>query len=110
MRQYYACGMSYDDVKDLQITKAQIASLFINPSTGLPVNVNKPKLSIKWYTHRGIVDNFWDCWCMVFDKPPNNNLDVPFYFIKKLYVEFLLGHHVNYFDIKPFQGIGGGMP
>ena len=47
---------------------------------------------------------------MVFDKPPNNNLDVPFYFIKKLYAEFLLGHHVNYFDIKPFQGIGRGMP
>ena len=47
---------------------------------------------------------------MVFDKPPNNNLDVPFYFIKKLYAEFLLGHHVNYFDIRPFQGVGGGMP
>ena len=22
----------------------------------------------------------------------------------------MLGHHVNYFDTKPFQGVGGGMP
>lgn len=47
---------------------------------------------------------------MVFDKPPNNSLDVPFYFIKQLYAEFVLVKHVNYFDIQPFEGVGLVMP
>ena len=36
--------------------------------------------------------------------------EIPLYFLWKMYVEFVLGKHVNYFDILSFQGIGGGMP
>jgi hypothetical protein len=45
---------------------------------------------------------------MVFDKPPYNNRDVPLYFLHKLWAEFILGLHVNYFDIGVFQGGGVG--
>ena len=47
---------------------------------------------------------------MVFDMPPHNNKEIPLYFLRKMYAEFMLGKHVNYFDILAFQGIGGGMP
>ncbi|XP_057849082.2 uncharacterized protein LOC131060013 isoform X1 [Cryptomeria japonica] len=110
MKEKYADGLLYKDIKDLEISKAEIPSLFVNPHTGQPVDPKKIKLSIKWCTNDGIVKNFWDRWWMVFDKPPNNNLDIPFYFIKKLYPEFVLQKHVNYFDIQPFQGVGLGMP
>jgi hypothetical protein len=45
---------------------------------------------------------------MVFDKPSCNNKEIPFYFLRKLCVEFILGHYVNYFDIGEFQGVGRG--
>ena len=45
---------------------------------------------------------------MVFDKPPCNNVEVPQYFLKKLWDDFVLGFHVNYFDITEFQGVGFG--
>ena len=45
---------------------------------------------------------------MVFDKPPCNNAKVPQYFLRKLWAEFELGYHVNYFDITKFQGVGLG--
>ena len=45
---------------------------------------------------------------MVFDKPPCNNVEVPQYFLRKLWAEFVLGFHVNYFDITEFQGISFG--
>ena len=45
---------------------------------------------------------------MVFDKPPCNNVEVPQYFLRKLWAEFVLGFHVNYFDIIEFQGVGFG--
>ncbi|XP_059073863.1 uncharacterized protein LOC131874482 [Cryptomeria japonica] len=110
MREQYADGLSYKEIKDLKISKAAIAALFVNPRTDQPVDPPKIKLSIKWCTNDGIVKKIWDRWWMVFDKPPNNNLDVPFYFIKKVCAEFVLGKHVNYFDIQPFQGVGLGMP
>ena len=47
---------------------------------------------------------------MVFDEDPHENRDIPFYFLRKLYAEFILGKHVNYFDILMFQGVGHGMP
>ena len=43
---------------------------------------------------------------MVFDKPPCNNVEVSQYFLRKLWDEFVLGFHVNYFNITEFQGIG----
>ena len=47
---------------------------------------------------------------MVFDEDPHGNRDIPFYFLRKLYAEFILGKHVNYFDILGNQGVGHGMP
>jgi hypothetical protein len=41
---------------------------------------------------------------MVFDEPPYNNREMPLYFMRKLWDEFILGKHVNYFDIGDFQG------
>jgi hypothetical protein len=41
---------------------------------------------------------------MVFDKTYYNNWEVPLYFLCKLWAEFIMGIHVNYFDI----GILGG--
>ena len=45
---------------------------------------------------------------MVFDKIPCNNVKVPRYFLRKLSDEFVLGFHVNYFNITEFQGIDFG--
>ena len=42
--------------------------------------------------------------------PPHNNREVPMYFLRKLYAEFVMGKHVNYFDMLGFQGVGRGMP
>ena len=47
---------------------------------------------------------------MVFDEDPHGNRDIPCYFLRKLYAEFILGKHVNYFDILEFEGVGHGMP
>ena len=47
---------------------------------------------------------------MVFDEDLHGNRDIPLYFLSKLYVEFILGKHVNYFGILEFQGVGRGMP
>jgi hypothetical protein len=44
-------------------------------------------------------------WYMVFDKPPCNNRVVPLYFLRKLWDEFILGKHVNYFDMGDLQGV-----
>ena len=47
---------------------------------------------------------------MVFDEYPHGNRDILLYFLRKLYAEFILGKHVNYFDILDFQGVGHEMP
>ena len=47
---------------------------------------------------------------MVFDEEPHGNRDIPFYFLRKLYAEFILEKHVNYFDILGFKGVSHGMP
>ena len=103
-------GLDYDEVVALNISKDDLVSLFANPKIGLPVNRKKPKLSIKWCTNDAICANFWDRWWMVFDIPPHRNLEVPFYFLKKLYAEFVLGLKVNYWSMKSNMGVGGGAP
>ena len=47
---------------------------------------------------------------MVFNIPPHNNREVPLYFLQNLYVEFVMGKHVNYFDVLGFEGVGKGSP
>ena len=46
---------------------------------------------------------------MVFDEDPHGNRDIAFYFLKKLYAEFILGKHVNYFDLLELHGVGHGI-
>ena len=45
---------------------------------------------------------------MVFYYPPCNNNEVPLYFLKKLYCEFMLNEVPNYFEFSNFYGRGGG--
>ena len=47
---------------------------------------------------------------MVFDIPAHGNLDIPFYFLKKLYAKFVLKLKVNYWSMKPNMGWGLGAP
>jgi hypothetical protein len=49
-----------------------------------------------------------DRWFMVFDKAPKNNMEVPLYFLQKLWAKFALGLNVNYFDITKFEGVSLG--
>ena len=44
-------------------------------------------------------------WFMVFDKPPYNNKEAQLHFLHKLLVNFIMGFHVNYFDISEFKGV-----
>ena len=50
-----------------------------------------------------------DRWYMVFDEVHHRDRYIPFYFLRKLYAEYILGKHVKYFDILEFQGVGHGM-
>ena len=109
-RREYADGLSYSAIKKLKITKEHIFSLFRDPRMREIPNANRPHISIKWCTYQPFVDNWMDRWYMVFDMPPHNNREIPLYFLWKMYAEFMLGKHVNYFDMLQFQGIGGGMP
>jgi len=108
MHEMFDDGLDYDEVVALNITKDDLASLFANPKMGLPIDPKKSKLSIKWYTNDAIHANFWDHWWMVFDIPPHGNLDIPFYFLRKLYAEFVLKLKVNYWSMKPNMGVGLG--
>lgn len=45
---------------------------------------------------------------MVFDDPPCNNYEVPLYFLRKVYCEFVLNVRPDYFDMREFHGRGGG--
>ena len=109
-RQFYSTGLSYREVKNLKITKDQLFSLFRDPSTGAVPPTSRPHISIDWCVEPNVKANWMDRWYMVFDEDPHGNRDIPFYFLRKLYAEFILGRHVNYFDRLGFQGVGEGMP
>ena len=55
-----------------------------------------------WCNYLPWRENWRKIWFMVFDMPPCNNVKVPRYFLRKLWDAFLLGFHVNYFDIIEF--------
>ena len=78
-------GLDYDEAMALNISKDDLVGLFVDPKTSKQVECTKPKLSIKWCTNEVMHAKYWDRWWMVFDIPPHNNLEVPFYFIRKLY-------------------------
>ena len=94
----------------MKITKQAIYSLFRLPETDEIPEINMPHISIEWCTYPPIRDNWMDKWYMVFDIPPNNNMEVPMYFLQKLYAYFVMGKHVNYFDMLGFERVGRGMP
>jgi hypothetical protein len=108
MYEYYSTGLDRNQVKELGISKQQILSIFRDPRNGQELPLTKKHISIDWCIHPQISQNWMDRWYMVFDKPPCNNREMPLYFMRKLWVEFILGKHVNYFDIGEFQGVGRG--
>ena len=84
-RKQYADGLSYNEVKTLKIMKQHIYTLFIFPRIDDIPEINGPHISMDWWTFPPIRDNWMDRWYMVFDIPPNNNREVPLYFLQKLY-------------------------
>ena len=84
-RKQYANGLSYNEVKILKIMKQHIYTLFIFPRMDDIPEINKPHIYMDWWTFPPIRDNWMDRWYMVFDIPPNNNREVPLYFLQKLY-------------------------
>ena len=109
-RREYEDGLDYNAVKKLKITKEALFGLFRDPRTGEIPNSTKAHISIEWCIYQPILDNWMNRWYMVFDMPPHNNREMPLYFLQKMYAEFVLHKHVNYFSHLEFQGIGGGMP
>ena len=107
-RQEYGDGLDYTAIRKLKITKEHICALFRYPRMGEIPNENKPHISIEWCTFQPFIDNWMDRWYMVFDMPPHNNREMPMYFLRKLYADFMLYKRVNYFSYLEFQGIGGG--
>ena len=103
-------GLDYVAIKKLKITKQKIFALFRDPRTREIPNANWPHISFEWCIYQPFINNWMDIWSMVFDSPPHNNREMPLYFLRKLYAEFVLHKHVNYFSYLEFQGIGGGMP
>ena len=109
-RKEYVDGLIYNEVKKLKITKEHIYTLFRVHGTNDISESTRPHISIKWCTFAPIRNHWMDRLYMVFDIPPHNNREVPLYFLQKLYPEFVMGKHVNYFNMLGFQGVGRGIP
>ena len=86
----------------LKITKEHIYTLFRVPWTNDIPECNIQHISIEWCIFKSIEDHWMDRWYMVFDIPTHNNKEVSLYFLWKLYAEFVMGKHVNYFDMLGF--------
>jgi hypothetical protein len=102
MYEYYSTGLDINQVKELRNSKQQILSIFRDPRNGKELPLTKKRISIDWCIHPKISQNWMDRWHMVFYKTPCNNMEMPLYFMRKLWAEFILGKHVNYFDIGDF--------
>ena len=108
MREFYSTRLSKEGVKDLNISKQELLLKFLNPRDNTMPPVTKRRICMDWCIYQPWRDHWMDHWFMVFDKAPNNNMEVPLYFLRKLWAEFVLGLHVNYFDITEFQGASFG--
>ena len=98
----YTDGLSYNEIKKLKIIKEHIYTLFRVPGTNDNVETSIPHILIEWCICQPIRDHWMDRWYMVFYIPSHNNREVPLYFLQKIYVEFFMGKHVNYFDMLGF--------
>ena len=103
-------SFNYDELVALNISKQNLTRLFANPKIHNEVDPKKHKFSIKLCTNEVIKTHFLDCLWMTFDIPPHNNLQVPIYFLTKLYVDFFKGVKVNHWSRKSNMGLGGGAP
>ena len=108
--QEYADGLSYNEIKKPKITKENIYSQFRVSRMDFILESSIPHISIEWCICQTIRDHWMDKWYIAFYIPPHNNREVPLYFLWKLYEEFAMGKHVNYFDMLGFHGTGRGMP
>ena len=86
MRQYYSNGLRYKYIKKLKITKDQLFSLFWDPSTRLVPPTSQVHISIYWCMEPNVKALWMDSWYMEFDEDPHGNIDIPFYFLRKLFV------------------------
>ena len=59
-------------------------------------------------TFQPFIGHQMDRQLMMFEKNPCNNKEVPLYFLRKLWAEFVLSQPINYFDIHEFEGVGRG--
>ena len=95
MRELYSNGLSKEGIKELNITKQEWLSQFYNLRDNTVPPVTKMRICMDWCIYQPWRDNWMDRWLMVFDKAPNNNMEVPLYFLHKLWEKFMLGLHVN---------------
>jgi hypothetical protein len=95
MYKYYSTDLDRNQVKEMGISKQQILSIFRDPRNGKELPLTRNQISIDWCIHPQIIQNWMDRWYMVFDKPPCNNMEMPLYFLRKLWIEFIMGKHVN---------------
>jgi hypothetical protein len=99
MREKYSTSINKEEVKILHITKEMLVQLFIDLRTKQPSILRKSHLCMQLCIFHPRRNHWIDRWFMVFDKPPYNNIEVPLHFLCKLWVEFIMGLHVNYFDM-----------
>jgi hypothetical protein len=102
MREFYSNGLNKEGVKDLNISKQELLSKFRNLRDNTVPLVTKRRICMDWCIYQPWRDNWMDRWFMVFDKATNKNMEVPLYFLRKLWAEFVLCLHVKYFDITEF--------
>ena len=54
------------------------------------------------YRFQPFNNDYMDRWFMVFDKIIIYNREIQLYFWYKIWVEFIIGHHVHYFEFGEF--------
>ena len=77
-------------MKDKDIKKGIIWSLFTDPISGNSLLHTTKKFPIHWCIHARMRSCFWDRWYMVFDLPQCNIYEVPLYFFESSIVSFSL--------------------
>ena len=60
MRTFYADGLTYKEVNDLKISKADFARWFKNLKIGEEINPKKSRISIRWCKRPLISQHFWE--------------------------------------------------
>lgn len=81
MREFYNTRLSKEGVKDLNISKQELCSKFCNPRDNTVPPVTKRRICMDSCIYQPWRDHWMDHWFMVFDKVPNNNMEVPLYFL-----------------------------